>query len=278
MRARSFYHAGSSQTYQSVVQLLAQALHRLCAIFAKDSPVDLSGKTALVTGGGRGLGRAIALALAGAGAAVAVASRTADEVAETAWLIEEQGGRALTLVADVRLASEVTRLVAETAAELGPVAVLVNSAGVGLRAPVQETTEEQWDAVLDTLVKGSFLAARAVIPQMIEQGGGNIINLGAPLEKIVTPGFAAYYAAKCAVDGLTRVMAKDLRRYGINVNAVHPGGFADTQMVRTVVPEVRTGLLPAAEIGAAALALAALPPRAATGQIVDAHAYQRESD
>jgi 3-oxoacyl-[acyl-carrier protein] reductase len=233
--------------------------------------VKLSGKTALVTGGGRGLGRAIALAFAQEGAAVAVAARTSDEVAETAWLIEEQGGRAVALVADVRQAEAVGQLVAEVNAQLGPIAVLVNSAGISLRAPVQETTEEQWDAVSDTLLKGTFLASRAVIPQMIEQGGGNIINLGAPLDKIATPGFAAYYAAKCAVDGLTRVMAKDLRRYGINVNAVHPGGFVETRLMRTAVPEVRTGLLAPEMIGPAALALAALPPRSRTGQIIDAH-------
>lgn len=233
--------------------------------------MKLSGTTALITGGGRGLGRAIALALAQQGAAVAVAARSADEVAETAWLVEEQGGRALALVADVRRRADVVALAGEVAERLGLIGILVNSAGVGLRAPVHETSEEQWDAVLDTLLKGTFLAAQAVIPQMIERGGGNIINLGAPLDKIATPGFAAYYAAKCGLDGLTRVMAKDLRRYGINVNALHPGGFADTRLMRSTVPEVRTGLLPPEMIGPAAVRLAALSPRAQTGQVLDAH-------
>jgi 3-oxoacyl-[acyl-carrier protein] reductase len=226
-----------------------------------------------VTGGGRGLGRAIALAYAAEGAAVAVAARTEDEVAETVWLIEEQGGRAVGLVADVRDSRSVEALAAAAAEALGPVNILVNSAGVGLRAPVQDTSEEQWDAVVDTLLKGTFLVAQALIPQMIAQGGGNIINLGAPLDKIAVPGFAAYYAAKCGVDGLTRVMAKDLRRHGINVNALHPGGYADTAMVRAVVPEVRTGLLAVESIAPAAVALAALPPRAQTGQTVDAHTW-----
>lgn len=236
--------------------------------------MNLDGKTALITGGGRGLGRAIALAFAQAGAAVAVVARSGDEVAETVWLIEEQGGRGVALQGDVRDSGAVAQLVAQAREALGPIAVLVNSAGVGLRAPVHETTEEQWDAVIDTLLKGSFLAARAVIPQMIELGGGNIVNLGAPLEKIATPGFAAYYAAKCGVDGLTRVMAKDLRRYGINVNALHPGAFADTRLVRTMVPEIRTGLLSPETIGAAAVALAALPPRSQTGQTIDAHRWE----
>lgn len=238
--------------------------------------MGLGGKAALVTGGGRGLGRAMAMALAREGAAVAVAARTGDEVAETAWLIEEQGGRAVALTVDVRDSAQVAAMVVRAGEALGPLHILINSAGIGLRAPVHETSEEQWDAVVDTLLKGTFLSCRAVLPHMFELGGGNIINIGAPLDKITAPGFAAYYAAKCGVDGLTKIMAKDLRRFGINVNAVHPGGFADTRMVRQTVPEVRSGLLAPAEIAAAAVALAALPPRAQTGQSVDAHQWSAE--
>jgi len=237
----------------------------------------LQGKTALVTGGGRGLGRAIALALAEAGAAVAVAARSADEIAETAWLIEEHGGKALAFTVDVRSSTAVQTLIAQVRDGFGSVQILVNSAGVGLRTPMHETSEEQWDAVLDTLLKGTFLVSRAVLPMMIEQGAGNIINLGAPLDKIAVPGFAAYYAAKAGVDGLTRVMAKDLRRFGINVNALHPGGFADTRMVRETVPDVRTGLLSPTEIGPAAVALAVQSPRGQTGQVIDAHVWAREA-
>jgi len=238
---------------------------------AREAGVQLQGKAAIVTGGGRGIGRAIALAFAREGAAVAVAARSADEVAETAWLIEELGQRAVAIPADVRDAAQVARMVEAARAQLGPIHILVNGAGVGLRAPVHETSEEQWDAVVGTLLKGSFLTARAIIPQLIELGGGNIVNVGAPLDRIASPGFAAYYAAKAGVDGLTKVMAKDLRRFGINVNAVHPGGFVDTRMVRATVPEVSKGFLPSDEVAAAAVALAALPPRGRTGQTVDAH-------
>lgn len=234
--------------------------------------MTLTGMHALVTGGGRGLGRASALALAKAGATVSVLARSADEVAETVWLIEESGREGLALPADVRASSQLEQAVAQARARFGPIRVLVAAAGIGLRAPIYETSEAQWDAVVDTVLKGVFLSARAVIPDMIEAGGGNIIIVGAPLDRIAVPGFAAYYAAKAGVDGLARVMAKDLRRFGINVNLVHPGGFADTQMVRTTVPEVRTGLLSPDEIGPAVVELAALPPRSQTGQTIDAHA------
>lgn len=236
--------------------------------------MQLQGKTALVTGAGRGIGRAIALAFAREGAAVVAAARSADEVSETAWLIEDMGQRGLGVAADIRDSAAVARLIAQAQEQYGPVHILVNSAGVGLRAPVNETSEEQWDSVLDTLLKGSFLLSKAVIPHMIELGGGNIINIGAPLERIAVPGFAAYYAAKAGVDGLTRVMAKDLRRFGINVNTLHPGGFVDTRMVRETVPEVSKGLLATDEIAAAAVTLAAMPPRAQTGQTFDSHAQK----
>lgn len=236
--------------------------------------MELAGKTAIVTGGGRGLGRAIALAYARAGANVVVAARSADEVAETAWLIEELGQATLAVPADVRDPAQIANLVTQADQRFGSVTILVNSAGVGLRAPVAETSEAQWDAVVDTLLKGPYLVAQAVIPLMTAAGGGNIINIGAPLERIAVPGFGAYYAAKAGIDGLSKIMAKELRRYGINVNVLHPGGFADTRMVRETVPEVTKGLLSPDEIGAAAVALAAEPPRGRTGQVIDAHTWE----
>lgn len=234
--------------------------------------MQLRGKVALVTGGGRGLGRAMALALAEAGAAVAVLARSSDEVAETVWLIEEQGGRGLALSADVRSASQLSAGAAQVYETLGPINVLVSSAGVGVRAPINELSEADWDVTLDTLLKGTFLAAQAVLPQMMALGAGNIINVSAPLDRIASPGFGAYYAAKCGVDGLTRVMAKDLRRYGINVNALHPGGYVDTRLLRTLVPDLRGNTLSAELVGPLAVTLAAEAPRGKTGQTLDAHA------
>lgn len=235
--------------------------------------MQLSGKTAVITGAGRGLGRAIALAYAREGAAVVAAARSADEIAETAWLIEELGQRGLAVQVDVRSAEQVDHLVAQTNATFGGVHILVNSAGIGLRMPIPETSELMWDAVLDTLLKGTFVVTQRFLPQLIAQGHGNIINIGAPLDRIAVPGFAAYSAAKAGVEGLTRVLAKELRRYGINVNILHPGGFADTRMVRETVPEAARGLLPPDSITAAAVWLAAQGPRGQTGQVVNAQTW-----
>ncbi len=234
---------------------------------------QLAGKVALISGGGRGIGRAIALAFAREGALVAVAARSSDELAETVWLIQELGGQGLALTADVRSVEQVTALVEHTGRELGPIDVLVNSAGVGWRAPIEETGEAAWDAVVDTLLKGTYLLCRACLPGMTARQCGNIINIGAPLERIATPGFAAYCAAKYGVEGLTKVLAKECRRHSINVNILHPGGFADTRLLRETVPEAGRGLLAPETIGPAAVALAAQPPRARTGQAFDARQW-----
>jgi 3-oxoacyl-[acyl-carrier protein] reductase len=233
----------------------------------------LSGKTAVITGAGRGLGRAIAIAYAREGAAVVAAARSADEIAETAWLVEELGQRALPVQVDIRQADQVEHLVTQTHATFGAPHILVNSAGIGLRMPFQETSEQMWDAVFATLLKGMYLVTQRFLSYFIEQQYGNIINIGAPLDRIAMPGFAAYCSAKYGVEGLTRVLAKEVRRHGINVNLLHPGGFANTRMVRETVPEATKGLLPTDSIAAAAVALAAQPPRGKTGQIVDAQAW-----
>lgn len=234
--------------------------------------MDLNGMTAIVTGAGRGLGRAIALSYARAGAYVIAAARSGDEIAETVWLIEELDRQGLAVATDVRDAAQVAQLVEQAQQVAGRIDVLVNCAGIALRTPLHETGEADWDAVVDTLLKGTYLVSRACLPLMIAQGRGNIINIGAPLERIGVPGFGAYCAAKYGVEGLTRVMAKETRRHGINVNVLHPGGFADTRMVRETVPEARSGLLSPDEIAAAAVTLAAQQPRGKTGQVIDAHA------
>lgn len=131
------------------------------------------------------------------------------------------------------------------------------------------------------MVRGTMLVTRAFLPAMIAQKRGNIINLAAPLDRIITPGFATYTATKYAVEGLTRTLAAELRRYGINVNGLHPGGFVDTTMVREVMgepgsPGFPAHLLDPSIITPAALALAAQPRRGLSGDIIDAVAWNTD--
>lgn len=238
--------------------------------------MQLDGQVAIVTGASRGLGRAIALALAEEGAAVVLAARAGSRLNDVATQIEQMGREALVVTCDVRDPEQVRQLVERTLAEWPRIDVLVNSAGVALRRPAIEIDAQAWDDVVDTLLKATFLVTQAVLPTMITAKRGNIINLIAPLDKITAPGFTAYTAAKFGVAGLTQTLAKELRRYGINVNGLHPGGFADTNMVREHVPELKHGLLDPSMITPAAVALATQPPRGLSGTTIDALAWNTD--
>jgi len=238
--------------------------------------MQLEGQVAIVTGASSGLGRAIALALAEEGAAVVLAARNAHALGDVASAIDQLGRESMVVACDVRDPAQVRELLRRTTAEWSRVDVLVNSAGVALRRPASETDSAAWDSVVDTLLKGTFLTIQAVLPTMIEARRGNIINLIAPLDKIAVPGFVAYAAAKYGVAGLTKTLSKELRRYGININGIHPGGYADTPMVHEAVPELKQGLLDAAIITPVAVALAMQPPRGLTGDIIDALAWNTD--
>lgn len=236
--------------------------------------MQLEGKIALVTGGGRGIGRAIALALAHEGARVVVAARSADEIAETVWLIEEQGRQAQAVQADLRDQSQIAFVVEQTVQTYGKPHILVNSAGVGLRATIDEVTEEAWETVHGSLLRATFFTTQAVVPHMIELKQGNIINISAPIEKLGMPGFSVYSSAKWGVEGMTRALAKELRRFGINVNALHPGGFADTRLARQLAPQAASSAFAPESVTDAAIYLASLAPRAMGGTTLDTHTWQ----
>ncbi len=235
--------------------------------------MTLERQIAIVTGASRGLGRAIALGLARAGACTVLVARNGGALNEVATAIENAGGETMVVTCDVREPAATRAVVERALAEWGRIDVLVNNAGVALRRPALDTSLADWQRVVDTLLTGTFLMTQAALPSMIAARRGNIINLVAPLEKIAVPGLSAYAAAKWGVEGLTRTLAKELRRYGINVNGLHPGGFADTAMVRDTVPELKQGLLDPTVIVPAALALAAQPPRGITGTTIDALAW-----
>jgi len=186
----------------------------------------LEGKVALITGASRGIGLAIAHCVAGLGAKLALCARDPKRLEAAAAGLQQPGATVLAVPADVRGANEIASLVRQTEQSLGPVDVLVNNAGIGYFAPVQEASEANWDSVLDTNLKAVFLLSRAVVPGMIRRRAGHIINIGSLAGKSAFAGGAIYCASKWGLLGLTQCMAEDLRAHGIRVSAVLPGSVA----------------------------------------------------
>ncbi len=197
----------------------------------------LDGKIALVTGGARGLGRTMATALAEAGADIALSGRSAESCREAAeGIAAATGRRARGFAADVTSLADVERLATEVEAALGPVDILVNNAGINIRGPIQQLTEADWDAVIDTNLKGPFLCARTFGPRMVTRGWGRVINLGSVLGVIALPGRAPYASSKAGIINLTRVLALEWAGTGVTANAICPGAFA-TEMNRTLLDD-----------------------------------------
>jgi NAD(P)-dependent dehydrogenase (short-subunit alcohol dehydrogenase family) len=185
--------------------------------------VDLEGRVAIVTGGGRGIGRAIALALAEAGADVCVSARTASQIEETAELVSSMGRKALPIPADATDPEGAQVVVQRTVAELGGLHILVNNAGMEMPKPLLDTSLADYELVMDTNLKTAFLFTQAVGPYLIAQKYGRIVNLASIASFIAGPNQAVYHASKAAVAHFTRAMAIEWARYGINVNAIAPG-------------------------------------------------------
>lgn len=191
----------------------------------------LSGKHALITGGGRGIGLATAKAFAREGAAVAVADLDEGRAREAAGAIEGVGGRALAVQADVGDPASVAAMVDAVVTAFGRIDVLSNNAGIGGNTPFLETTLEEWERILRVNLTGAFLVAQAVARLMAKNGGGKIINIASLSGQRGGDGRAAYGAAKAGLELLTKVMAVELAPLGINVNAIAPGPI-ETEMAR----------------------------------------------
>jgi NAD(P)-dependent dehydrogenase (short-subunit alcohol dehydrogenase family) len=206
---------------------------------------DLEGKVALVTGGGRGIGRATALALARAGCDVAVAARSGDELAAVAREVEALGRRAHALRLDVADRGALAAAPAAVGAALGPIAILVNDAGIDLSAPLGRTTDDLWDRVLAVNLTAPFLLARACVPDMYERAWGRIVNVASVLGKTGVRYAAAYAASKHGLVGLTRVLAREGAGKGVTANAICPG-WTDTRMMDDATAAIsrKTGRTP----------------------------------
>jgi NAD(P)-dependent dehydrogenase (short-subunit alcohol dehydrogenase family) len=192
---------------------------------------------ALVTGGGRGVGKGIALQLAKAGWHVAVNYIIEPELADaTASEIAARGVEAMTVKADVRSSREVAAMVDAVVARFGGLNLLVNNAGVQTWAPFLDIAEDDWDRVVDTNLKGTFLCTQAAARHLKDHGGGSIVNIGSGSNKAPFPNLAAYTASKGGIEMLTRAAAIELAPFGIRVNCVAPGAI-EVERTRLENPE-----------------------------------------
>jgi NAD(P)-dependent dehydrogenase (short-subunit alcohol dehydrogenase family) len=245
----------------------------------------LAGKATIITGAGRGIGRAIALAFAREGADVLVASRTLPEVAETAEEARALGRHALALKVDVSSRDEVQRMVAQGLEEFGKVDILVNNAGTyGSIGPVVHNDPEKWVQTIRINLFGAFFCARAVLPFMIRQGRGKIINLSGGGASSPLPNFSAYAASKAAIVRLTETLAEEVKGFNIQVNAIAPGAVntrlmdevlaagaaAGEQMLAQTRRQKETGGVPPEKAAALAVFLASEESDGLSGRLISA--------
>ena len=194
----------------------------------------LNGKTALITGGGRGIGREIALTFARHGARIAVSARSVEQVEQVA---SEIGNNAIALVCDVADSESVTRMFSDMRERLGDADILVNNAGIAESATFVNTTDELWHRHLSINLSGTFYCTRAGLPAMLKKGWGRVINVASIAAKTGAPYVAAYTASKHGVLGLTRTIALEVATTGVTVNAICPG-YVDTEMVSRGIDQI----------------------------------------
>lgn len=195
--------------------------------------MELLGKVALVTGGAQGIGKAIALLLAKNGADVAISDINLEKAQETANEIQGMGKRSLALKANVSDFKEVEQIVEAIVGQLGRIDILVNNAGITRDRLILRMTEEDWDAVLDVNLKGTFNCTKAAVRYMSKQKSGKIVSIASVTGEMGNPGQANYGASKAGVIGFTKTIAREFAARGINVNAIAPG-YIQTAMTDAV--------------------------------------------
>jgi len=206
---------------------------------------DLAGKVAVVTGSTAGLGYGMAIVLAAYGAKVVVNSRRQEDCDRVAGEINDMGGEAIGIAADVRIKAEIDQMIAKTVAAYDRVDIMVSNAGIGITKRVIEMTEDEWDEVLDTNLKGVFFCDAAAAKVMIEKEiKGRIINISSAGGLVGTKNIAAYCASKAGVVSLSKTMAMEFGRYGITANTVCPGYIPTSINQKPLsIPKVREQIL-----------------------------------
>ena len=236
----------------------------------------LDGKVALVTGASQGIGEAIAKQLAAQGATVVCAARTLRKLQEVADAITAEGGKADLVVADLSDGASVRAAVASTVERHGAIHILVNNAGITRDKLLIQMKEEDWDAVIDTNLKGAWTAIQAATKPMMKQRWGRIINIASVVGQMGNPGQANYVAAKAGLIGLTKSVARELASRNVTANAVTPG-YIETAMTAGLSEEVKAGFtqqIPlgrmgtAADIASAVVFLASDEASYITGQVL----------
>jgi len=184
---------------------------------------DLSGRTAIVTGGSLGIGFGIARGLATAGVSVVIASRRESLAQEAAESLKKEGLNAVAIPTDVSRTSSIDALVKRVVGDFGKIDILVNNAGFIIRKPAEDFTEEEWDRLMATNLRGLFFCAQRVGREMIRQKKGKIINISSVVSQIAQSGRAVYAVSKAGISHMTRTLALEWAPYNINVNAIGPG-------------------------------------------------------
>jgi 3-oxoacyl-[acyl-carrier protein] reductase len=200
----------------------------------------MTNRTAFITGASRGIGRACAVALADAGARVAVAARSLDQLESLAVELRSKGREAFAI--DMSSADSIKEALAKTAKDFGPISILVNNAGITKDGLAMRMKKDDWDSVLAVNLTGAFLAIQQVLPAMMRERWGRIINISSVVGEMGNPGQANYVASKAGLIGLTKAIAQEMGSRSITVNAVAPG-FVETAMTEGLAQELKDSML-----------------------------------
>jgi 3-oxoacyl-[acyl-carrier protein] reductase len=237
----------------------------------------MTNRTAFITGASRGIGRACALALSEAGARVVVAARSIAQLEELAGEIRSRGREAFAVTIDMTSAESIQEAFAKTTKEFGPVAILVNNAGITKDGLALRMKKDDWDSVLATNLTGSFLATQQVLQHMMKERWGRVINISSVVGEMGNPGQANYVASKAGLIGLTKALAQEMGSRNITVNAVAPG-FIETDMTHKLSAELKDNLVghialkrigQAEDVAAAVRFLASEDARYITGHVLN---------